>query len=45
MSSDQLTVCTCQPRLIHERLDQLEEHMKAMVYVVDLDFALHDVDG
>ncbi|PNT66791.1 hypothetical protein BRADI_3g16967v3 [Brachypodium distachyon] len=30
--------------LIHERLCQLEERMKAMGYVPDLDFALHDVD-
>jgi hypothetical protein len=30
--------------LIHEKLDQLEEQMKAMGYNPDLDFALHDVD-
>uniref|UniRef100_A0A0D9X4J0 DYW domain-containing protein n=1 Tax=Leersia perrieri TaxID=77586 RepID=A0A0D9X4J0_9ORYZ len=33
-----------QLHLIHEKLDQLEEQMKAMGYVPDLDFALHDVD-
>ncbi|KAK3121044.1 hypothetical protein QOZ80_8BG0645210 [Eleusine coracana subsp. coracana] len=30
--------------LIHEKLDRLEELMKAMGYVPDLDFALHDVE-
>nr|CAB3480019.1 unnamed protein product [Digitaria exilis] len=30
--------------LIHEKLDRLEEQMKAMGYIPDLDFALHDVE-
>ncbi|CAN6343817.1 unnamed protein product [Urochloa humidicola] len=30
--------------LIHDKLDRLEELMKAMGYVPDLDFALHDVE-
>ncbi|WVZ95035.1 hypothetical protein U9M48_040842 [Paspalum notatum var. saurae] len=30
--------------LIHNKLDQLEDLMKAMGYVPDLDFALHDVE-
>ncbi|CAL5010177.1 unnamed protein product [Urochloa decumbens] len=30
--------------LIHDKLDRLEELMKAMGYIPDLDFALHDVD-
>uniref|UniRef100_A0A0E0AQX5 DYW domain-containing protein n=1 Tax=Oryza glumipatula TaxID=40148 RepID=A0A0E0AQX5_9ORYZ len=30
--------------LIHEKLGQLAERMKAMGYVPDLDFVLHDVD-
>ncbi|XP_062196873.1 pentatricopeptide repeat-containing protein At4g16835, mitochondrial [Phragmites australis] len=33
-----------QLHLIHEKLDKLEELMKAMGYVPDLDFALHDVE-
>ncbi|KAL5220333.1 hypothetical protein ABZP36_025046 [Zizania latifolia] len=33
-----------QIHLIHEKLGQLEERMKAMGYVPDLGFALHDVD-
>ncbi|GJN12424.1 hypothetical protein PR202_ga30700 [Eleusine coracana subsp. coracana] len=33
-----------QLHLIHEKLDRLEELMKAMGYVPDLDFALHDVE-
>ncbi|CAO2189767.1 unnamed protein product [Urochloa humidicola] len=30
--------------LIHDKLDRLEEMMKAMGYIPDLDFALHDVE-
>ncbi|CAO2205772.1 unnamed protein product [Urochloa humidicola] len=30
--------------LIHDKLDRLEELMKAMGYIPDLDFALHDVE-
>jgi pentatricopeptide repeat protein len=33
-----------QLHLIHGKLGQLEERMKAMGYVPDLDFALHDVE-
>ncbi|KAL6659322.1 hypothetical protein ACP70R_003362 [Stipagrostis hirtigluma subsp. patula] len=33
-----------QLHLIHEKLDRLEELMKAIGYVPDLDFALHDVE-
>lgn len=33
-----------QLHLIHGKLEQLEERMKAMGYVPDLDFALHDVE-
>jgi hypothetical protein len=33
-----------QLHLIHEKLERLEELMKAMGYVPDLDFALHDVE-